>query len=284
MDLLSQRRDQQHTLKLARGFALELKGMRQMNKDVSKLDPWAVGWTIKALVLIAFVAAFAVTMGFAPIVTFATNEGNGSVLVNGTVSIPLSTLEPTQTIEPLTPTPHVPRLGIIAGHTGSDSGAVCPDGLQEVDINTDVARRVVALLTERYNWQVDLFEEFDERLNNYQADALISIHADSCSVPGKSGFKVARAESSYTPETEDLLVECISQSYHERTGLNFDADTITYDMRQYHAYYEIHKGTPAAIIEIGFMLDDREILTQRADVVAEGIVDGLVCFITSSAP
>ena len=64
----------------------------------------------------------------------------------------------------------------------------------------------------------------------------------------------------------------------------FDADTITYDMTRYHAYYEIDKNTPAAIIEIGFMLDDREILTQRPDVVAQGIADGLRCFIESQSP
>jgi len=38
------------------------------------------------------------------------------------------------------------RIGIIAGHLESDSGAVCPDGLLEVDINTTVAQRVAQML------------------------------------------------------------------------------------------------------------------------------------------
>ena len=105
----------------------------------------------------------------------------------GPIVIPLGTPAPTATVTVFTPTPHVPRIGIIAGHSASDSGAMCPDGLQEVDVNLDIARRVVALLVQ-YGWTADLLEEFDVRLNGYQADALLSIHADSCNVPNKSGF------------------------------------------------------------------------------------------------
>ena len=200
---------------------------------------------------------------------------------SGLVVIPLTAPTPTATAAPEPPlitTPHIPRIGIVAGHSGSDSGAVCPDGLQEVDINLDISRRVVALLTAR-GWTVDLLEEFDVRLNGYRADALLSIHADSCNVPGKSGFKIVRAEGGYHAPSADVLVDCITHHYAARTGLAFDPYTITYDMTRYHAFYEIDRVTPAAIIEAGFMLDDRELLTQRPDVVAAGIVDGLVCFI-----
>jgi N-acetylmuramoyl-L-alanine amidase len=50
-------------------------------------------------------------------------------------------------------------------------------------------------------------------------------------------------------------------------------------MTRYHAYYEIDPNTPAAIIEAGFMLEDRELLTEQSDRVARGIVNGLICFI-----
>ena len=50
-------------------------------------------------------------------------------------------------------------------------------------------------------------------------------------------------------------------------------------MTKYHAFYEIAPETPAAIIETGFMNLDRAVLTKRADSVAKGIVDGLVCFL-----
>lgn len=251
-----------------------------MTKVVTEPDAWAVGWLARSLVMISLLAAVLVPLG-APIIAVPSRDGNAATpAAAGPILIPLGGPAPTATLIPMTPTPHQFRVGIIAGHSGNenDSGAVCPDGLQEVQVNTDIARRVVALLQNR-GWQVDLLTEFDARLNGYQADALLSIHNDSCIWPGKSGFKVARAESSYIPTSEDRLVNCIIKHYQARTGLAFDADTITFDMTRYHAYYEINRDTPAAIIETGFLLDDRELLTRRTDVVAQGITEGLICFI-----
>ncbi len=253
-----------------------------MNKHASEMDRQAVGWAMRWMVGLAFLAALAVTNGILPII--AVNQpGIAQRPSDHTFKISLSNPNPTPTIPQATPTPHIPHVGIIAGHTGSDSGATCPDGLQEVDINRNIAQRVVALLRKQ-GWQADLLQEFDPRLDGYQADALLSIHADSCNVPGKSGFKIASAESGYAQAAEHRLVACISKRYHERTGLQFDPYTITYDMTRYHAYYEIDHHTPAAIIETGFMLDDRELLLERPDVVAQGIADGLKCFINGETP
>lgn len=255
-----------------------------MENNKQELDFWAVGWSIRALVLITFLAAFAVPLGLVPIIAVATSQDQTPVQVEGPITVLLATPEPTPTIPSVfTPTPTVPRVGIIAGHAGSDSGAICDDGLEEVQVNTDVARRVVAILT-NLGWDVLLLDEFDPRLYRYLGDALLSIHADSCGFSGKSGFKIARAESSFIPGPEDRLVNCIIQYYQEETGLAFDANTITYDMTQYHAYSEIDPNTPAAIIEIGFLLDDRELLTQHPDRVARGIVNGLLCFIEGETP
>ncbi len=243
-------------------------------------DPWAVGWAARVLVLLAFLAAFAVPTGALPIISVVARGDAGESPEEERQVIRISLAEPTPLATPVlaTPTPHITRIGIVAGHSGNDSGAVCPDGLQEVEVNTEIARRVVALLAKR-GWEADLLEEYDERLNGYQADALLSVHADSCTFPGKTGFKVAGAESSHDLQTTQRLVDCVSQAYEERTGLPFDPHTITYDMTHYHAYREINHNTPAAVIETGFLLDDRETLTQHPDLVAWGIVDGLVCFI-----
>ena len=245
-------------------------------------DPWAVGIAARVVVLLAFVAALAVPLDVLPIIAAMGRQAEGGVVSTGGSSgqqiIPLPSPTPTSDPIAVDPTPSVPHVGVIAGHAGNDSGALCPDGLQEVEINAEIARRTVEILQLR-GWRVDLLEEFDDRLEGYDADALISIHADSCAYPGKSGFKVASAESSYVPEAEHELVRCVSQFYHEETGLPFDSNTITYDMTRYHAYYEIHEDTPAAIIEVGFMLDDRELLTERPDVVAQGIADGMICFV-----
>ena len=164
-------------------------------------------------------------------------------------------------------------------------GAVCPDGLEEVDINLDVAQRVASLL-DSLGYETDLMQEFDPRLEGYFALALVSIHSDSCeafpnAVPPATGFKVASVveSESLVPEAEDRLVNCLSQIYAARTGMYFHSNSITVDMDRYHTFYEIDARTPAAIIEIGFMYADRQMLTQRPDLVAQGIVDGIVCFL-----
>lgn len=197
--------------------------------------------------------------------------------------IPPATSPPT-----LTPTPRPPHVGIVVGHWGHDTGAVCPDGLREVDINFDIAKRVVSTLRAN-GYQVDLLEEFDGRLRDYRADALLSIHADSCeefrnATPPASGFKVARVANSMVPEAEDRLVACLKNHYKARTNMYFHATSITADMSYYHTFYEIHDQTPGAIIETGFMFADRTMLIEQPDLVARGIVEGIVCFIEGETP
>jgi N-acetylmuramoyl-L-alanine amidase len=171
-------------------------------------------------------------------------------------------------------------VGILAGHYGpeNDPGAVCSDGLREVDINLAVAERVVTAL-QQWGYEAELLEEYDDRLNRYQADALLSIHSDACDIPEASGFKVARVSFSAIPEIEDALVECLYQEYGRITGLSRHDYSITPDMHGYHAFVKIHPETPGAIIEMGFMGADRYILVNRPELLAEGIVQGLLCFL-----
>lgn len=171
-----------------------------------------------------------------------------------------------------------PRIGIVVGHWENDPGAVCPDGLTEVEINLDVAERVFALLSQS-GYVVDLLPEFSPKLTGYRAAALVSIHADSCNVPEATGFKVARVSSSMVPEIEDRLVACLVEHYGRTTGLAFHRNSITFDMTEYHAFFEIAPETPAAIIEIGFMAADRQLLTRKPNLVAQGIYQGIACFV-----
>jgi N-acetylmuramoyl-L-alanine amidase len=193
--------------------------------------------------------------------------------------IPIETLA-APTLEPEST---VPRVGIVAGHWGHDTGAVCDDGLQEVAVNLAVAVKVVKIL-EGLGYEVDLLEEFDVRLHGYSADALISIHADSCEPfpdanPPLSGFKVASVEDSWVPEAERELVDCLVDHYAQRTGMFYHADTVTFDMRHYHTFYEVDGFTPAAIIETGFMYADRHIVAGQPELVAQAIAEGIVCFL-----
>lgn len=177
-----------------------------------------------------------------------------------------------------------PRIGIVAGHWGNegenDPGAVCPDGLTEASVNLKIATMVQEILINE-GYEVDLLKEFDSRLSEYRALALVSIHNDSCEYINDqaTGFKVAAAASTIFPEKATRLTACLSQRYRAVTGLSFHYNTVTRDMKEYHAFNEIHSETTAAIIETGFLNLDREILTNRTDIVARGVASGILCFV-----
>lgn len=237
--------------------------------------------------------ALAFVLGITYVVWLASGTpGDGSQETAGTARAtstirPSRTPRPTRTPRPSptpdvsptpTPTPGPYKVGIVAGHWKSDSGAICPDGLQEVTINLDIASRVVAIL-QYEGYEAELLAEFSEKLDGYQADAFVSIHVDSCNIPEASGFKVARVAASAIPEEEDRLVACLIQEYGEATGLAFHENSITYDMTVYHAFNEIDSNTPGAIIELGFMGADRELLIDHAYEVAQGVARGIACFV-----
>jgi N-acetylmuramoyl-L-alanine amidase len=176
------------------------------------------------------------------------------------------------------------RIGIVAGHSGNDSGAVCVDGngqvtLTEADVNLEIAALVQQQLTQA-GYQVDLLREFDSRLNGYRALAIVSIHNDSCEYINDqaTGFKVAAALNTHDVNRANRLTACLVDRYGRTTGMTFHAGSITGDMREYHAFREIDPNTVAAIIETGFLNLDREMLTQHTEQVAEGVVQGILCF------
>ncbi|MCW5876518.1 MAG: N-acetylmuramoyl-L-alanine amidase [Anaerolineales bacterium] len=178
-----------------------------------------------------------------------------------------------------TPRPR-PLIGILAGHSGgADPGAVCPDGLTEVSINLDVATRVKEKLTAS-GFDVDLLEEFDARLDGYQAMLLVAVHADSCAYidDNASGFKVAAA-TNIEDSRATRLSACLSDRYGRVTGLRYHIGSVSAHMTGYHVFGRIDLLTAAAIIEVGFMNLDRQILTQQPDLLAEGIAQGVLCYI-----
>ena len=176
-----------------------------------------------------------------------------------------------------------PLVGIVVGHWNDatkDPGAVCQDGLTEFQVNQDVATRVMENLVEQ-GFEVDLLREFDDRLAGYQALALVSIHADSCEYINDeaTGFKVAATLANPYPERSSRLTACLRDRYAEATGLAFHANTVTEDMSSYHAFDEIDSETNAAIIEIGFLNLDRQMLTKKQNRIAQGISDGILCYV-----
>ncbi len=187
-------------------------------------------------------------------------------------------------------TPHwLRRIGIISGHRGKsdsgarDPGAICQDEygnsiLEEADINFAVATRVVASL-EGMNYGVEMLDEFDPRLNDYRADALVSIHANTCYDFGEyvSGYIVAISEARPEFGADAFLRECIAENYGAYVPLERSYN-LTADMTDNHTWRKIHPLTPGMILELGYMLADQAVLTEDPDLLARAIVDGILCF------
>lgn len=175
------------------------------------------------------------------------------------------------------------RIGIVSGHWNNDAGSVCPNGLKEADVNLTIASLVQQKLTKE-GFQVDLLEEFDSRLTQYQAIALVSIHSDTCEYlnDAATGFKIAAALESAYPEKTDRLTACMIDRYGATTGLTYRIGN-TNDMTYYHAFTEVNTETPAVIIEAGYLNLDQQILTTRPDLIADGIVNGLLCYIRNES-
>jgi N-acetylmuramoyl-L-alanine amidase len=245
-----------------------------------------VGGFLRSSFVVVFAAALAST-----IFTWFTNPQFFTPRVISSLQVADSTsvvavVPTTPTAIPVTPN-WARRIGIVAGHHGpeNDPGAVCPDGLTEVSITFSVAQLVVRNLRE-IGYSVDLLDEFDPRLDNYQAAALLSIHVNDCGdYNGEyvSGFLVARAAAKAAGGEDDVLAECVAREYFERMQIE-RRFSLTVDMTDYHSFREIHSLTPAAIIELGFLQDDRTMLTENQPDMANALVNGILCYLNGENP
>lgn len=176
-------------------------------------------------------------------------------------------------------------IGIVAGHYGNDSGAVCDNGIKEVDVNLKIAELVRKSLMDQ-GFNVEVLQEFDDRLKNFQGLVLISIHNDSCQYVNDeaTGFKVAAAlGSSNSPEKASRLTACMVDRYKTITNLPYHPGSTTNDMTQYHAFDEVNPDTIAAIIETGFLKQDQDKLVNHTDMIAQGVTAGIICYIRNES-
>lgn len=178
------------------------------------------------------------------------------------------------------------RIGIVSGHWGNsgDGGAVCGNGVAEVDVNYSIATLVTNQL-ESLGYTVDMLQEFDQRLTGYRAAVLVSIHNDTCADlgPDATGYKVAAAVGSQDPNLSNRLVACLQDRYGRDTGMPLHTASITRDMTEYHAFGEVDPVTTAAIIETGFLFLDYPYLSEHTAEVAQGVVDGIICFVNNES-
>ena len=270
--------------KAQRGSAQEAQQLRRLQRRQQRARQRRVGFlggflrTTIVLLLAAGLASTIFTWFTQP--DFLSRQVAASLVVAEATPRPVS--QPTAL-----PTPNwLKRIGVVSGHRGpqNDPGAVCSDGLTEAEINFNVASAVVRKLR-AMGFTSDLLDEFDARLDNYQAAAMVSIHANTCKDFGErvSGYIVAKAAARPEGGMDSLLAECIAEHYGRAVPIE-RRFSLTRDMTDYHSFREINPLTPAAIIELGFMKDDREILTTKTEQMAQGIVDGLLCFLQPQNP
>jgi N-acetylmuramoyl-L-alanine amidase len=261
---------------------------------------WAIV-VIQRLTMFGSIGAVLVAIGLMVVAVLLTlGVSTPPSTAGGAVGLSLPATPTATATATTTPTPSPPPdIAILAGHwsqddplgvtTIHDTGALCPDGLREVTINKAVADKVITMLRSR-GYHADLLQEFDPRLKSVSPDyapaVFLSIHSDSCvsgpDYPFATGYKIAHAEPSENPAQDDRLVACLRRDYQKAVDpfqLAFNANTITADMTAYHAFHEIVTTTPAAIIELGFMANDRLILTGHQDELARGLAVGLTAFL-----
>jgi N-acetylmuramoyl-L-alanine amidase len=176
------------------------------------------------------------------------------------------------------------KVALVSGHAGNDSGAVCEDDAGTVTLaEADVNARVTELAGERLRQagaDVEILEEFDPRLRGLQVDVFLSVHADSCI--DATGYKAAihaAAAGSAGGDTSTRFLSCLDEMYPAATGLPHHPTTVTHNMTEYHAFRKIDPATPAAIIELGFLGGDRELLADRPEQAAKGVADSILCFL-----
>jgi N-acetylmuramoyl-L-alanine amidase len=211
----------------------------------------------------------------------------GAIIQQGLVRIPKPKLDPS---EPR-------RVGIQIGHwqttdvpkeygtriltqTGTSWA-----GYTEVDVTSEIADRMATLLTAQ-GIRVDILPTTVPE--GYLADVFIALHCDGDGVGELSGFKMAHG--SRRGPYEDKLLSTIKDTYAKATGMSYDSQHITRNMTGYFAFnwsryqHATSPFTPATIIELGFLSndDDRAVLVNKPDVIATGLVNGILAFLDAN--
>ncbi|MCI0477134.1 MAG: N-acetylmuramoyl-L-alanine amidase [Anaerolineales bacterium] len=260
---------------------------RAAKSDLVASSPIRQTWLEKLARLSLIAGVIALLLAFGSLIALWQRPAQMIALAPAPIQTILPTFIPIPTLTPPpTPTPLPPLVALVAGHSGGeDPGAICPDGLREVEITTEVAQRARQILELR-GYRVDILAEFDPRLNaskrDYSPRAFLAIHADSC-VYYASGYKVARASNSASPQEDDRLVRCVTSSYAVASQLPFHEGSITTAMTLYHNLMKIDPKSPGAIIELGFLGSDRAILVNKREQLALGIANGIERFLQGSA-
>lgn len=171
---------------------------------------------------------------------------------------------------------HPEELAGLRFSTGGHSA-----GVDEVDVNRAVAAELKKLL-EATGIKVDLLPATVPQ--DYNADLVLSLHADSSLDTSRNGFKTAHFDPARNP-LEPVLKELIDAYYLPGSGLADDSINTSGAMYYYYAFsrayrHSVHPLTPALIVELGYISNaaDRQLLLQP-ELPARLLADGVIAFL-----
>lgn len=123
-------------------------------------------------------------------------------------------------------------------------------------------------------------------LTGYIAPVVVSIHNGSCEYEGDTatGFKIATALGTKNYGAADKLNICLINQYTSLTGLIQNYNKTTPDMTNFHTFNELDPATVAVVMEAGYLNLDRQILTEKPELIAKGISAGILCYMEQISP
>ncbi len=166
----------------------------------------------------------------------------------------------------------------LRGNTGATG-----NGKSEWEVNYEIAVQAAAIL-EKEGIVVDVLPATIPP--DYWADVFVSIHADGHEDTTKTGFKIAGPRRDYTGKTSEII-KVLREEYERATGLSWDEETITRNMRGYYAFswwrfdHAVHPMTPSVILETGFLTtpSDASLIADSPEIPAEAIAAALTKFL-----
>lgn len=171
-------------------------------------------------------------------------------------------------------------IGILVGHWNVDSGYVCENGIVEANVTEAIANQVSIKLN-ALGYPVKLLAETDLDLINFRGPLLVALYTGSCedTSSNKSGFIVGTTLSPADLNTSNALAVCMGEIYQSSTKLEFSYEIISTDHLAYRIFELVNQNTPVIYLEMGSLLYDQTTLIDNSENVANGIVNGIQCYL-----
>ena len=171
-------------------------------------------------------------------------------------------------------------IGILVGHWNVDSGSVCENGITEADVNEAIANQV-SIKMNALGYPVRLFAQTDLDLINFRGQVLVAIFSGPCenTPANKSGFTIGTILNASDLNASNALAVCMGEIYQSSTDLDFTYEIITPDHSAYTLFEMVNPGTPMIYLEMGSLYLDQTLLLEESEKVANGIVNGILCYL-----